>query len=85
MARLLSGVILALALGCATAFTPLRTTPAATRTVALQATPKENAGTAAAVALLALGLANPAFAITSEERAQLSYLQVKGTGLANRC
>jgi photosystem II oxygen-evolving enhancer protein 1 len=37
------------------------------------------------VALLALGLANPAFAITSEERAQLSYLQVKGTGLANRC
>merc|ERR1719379_1831554 len=30
-------------------------------------------------------MAPPAQAITAAERAQLSYLQVKGTGLANRC
>jgi photosystem II oxygen-evolving enhancer protein 1 len=30
-------------------------------------------------------VALPAQAITAEQRAQLSYLQVKGTGLANRC
>jgi photosystem II oxygen-evolving enhancer protein 1 len=42
--------------------------------------------TAAAMAAATLVAATqPTFAITSEERAQLSYLQVKGTGLANRC
>jgi len=41
------------------------------------------AGLAAALSLGAS--APPAQAITSAERAQLSYLQVKGTGLANRC
>jgi len=41
------------------------------------------AGLAAALALGAA--APPAQAITAAERAQLSYLQVKGTGLANRC
>jgi len=30
-------------------------------------------------------MAAPVYAISAEERAQLSYLQVKGTGLANRC
>lgn len=45
-----------------------------------------NIGKAAAVGALALGLATaPANALTKAEMNQLSYLQVKGTGLANRC
>merc|ERR1740123_2825112 len=40
---------------------------------------------AAAVALIGLSAATPAQAITKQELNQLSYLQVKGTGLANRC
>jgi len=40
---------------------------------------------AAAAALIAFGGAMPAQAITKQELNQLSYLQVKGTGLANRC
>lgn len=45
-----------------------------------------NAGKAAVVGALALGLATaPAQAITKADLNQLSYLQVKGTGLANRC
>jgi len=39
----------------------------------------------AMVAATLAGAAGPVFAITADERAQLSYLQVKGTGLANRC
>jgi photosystem II oxygen-evolving enhancer protein 1 len=44
-------------------------------------------GTAAVVGALAFGLATPqpAAALTKSEINQLSYLQVKGTGLANRC
>jgi photosystem II oxygen-evolving enhancer protein 1 len=45
-----------------------------------------NIGTAALVGALAFGLAaEPAAALTKAEINQLSYLQVKGTGLANRC
>lgn len=45
-----------------------------------------NAGKVAAGAALALGIAtSPALAITKSEINELSYLQVKGTGLANRC
>lgn len=45
-----------------------------------------NAGKVAATAALAFGLATaPAHAMTKTELQQLSYLQVKGTGLANRC
>jgi photosystem II oxygen-evolving enhancer protein 1 len=45
-----------------------------------------NAGKAALVGAIALGIASaPAQAITKAELNQLSYLQVKGTGLANRC
>lgn len=45
-----------------------------------------NAGKVAVGAALAFGLATqPAQAITKAELNQLSYLQVKGTGLANRC
>jgi len=40
---------------------------------------------AAAAALLAFSQASPAQALTKSETNQLSYLQVKGTGLANRC
>jgi len=59
------------------------------RNTALQMSLKEdlaNAGKAAVVGALALGIATaPAQAITKSELNQLSYLQVKGTGLANRC
>jgi len=47
-----------------------------------------NVGKAAVVGALAFGLVHapqPAQAITRAELDQLSYLQVKGTGLANRC
>jgi photosystem II oxygen-evolving enhancer protein 1 len=45
-----------------------------------------NAGKAALAGAFALGLAvAPAQAITKSELNELSYLQVKGTGLANRC
>jgi len=44
-----------------------------------------NAGKAAVVGALAFGLATaPANALTKAEISSLSYLQVKGTGLANR-
>lgn len=85
MARYFSAVVLALALGAASAFAPLRT-PVATRQVTLNAEEETRNGAAAALAVMALSaLAGPAHAITADERAQLSYLQVKGTGLANRC
>jgi photosystem II oxygen-evolving enhancer protein 1 len=45
-----------------------------------------NAGKVAVAGALAFGLATaPANALTKAEINQLSYLQVKGTGLANRC
>ena len=45
-----------------------------------------NAGKVAVGAALALGIATaPAYALTKAEINELSYLQVKGTGLANRC
>jgi photosystem II oxygen-evolving enhancer protein 1 len=48
-----------------------------------------NAGKAAVIGALAFGLAGqavaPANALTKAEINSLSYLQVKGTGLANRC
>ena len=82
MARF-SAVILALALGVATAFQPMRA-PLTRTAVAVEADGSKVAAAAAAAAVV-LGMAAPALAITAEERAQLSYLQVKGTGLANRC
>lgn len=46
----------------------------------------ENAGKAALAGALAVGLAAaPAQALTKNQVNELSYLQVKGTGLANRC
>jgi len=45
-----------------------------------------NVGKAAVVGALAFGLAQePAQALTKSQLNELSYLQVKGTGLANRC
>lgn len=45
-----------------------------------------NVGKVAIVGALAFGLAtSPALALTKNELNELSYLQVKGTGLANRC
>lgn len=82
MARLLS-VVLALALGVATAFQPMRAP--LTRSVQLEAAKEDRVGAAVAAGVMAASLASPALAITADERAQLSYLQVKGTGLANRC
>jgi photosystem II oxygen-evolving enhancer protein 1 len=70
----------------ASAFAPA---PAASRNTALQMSLKDdlaNAGKAALAGAIALGIASaPAQAITKAELNQLSYLQVKGTGLANRC
>ena len=44
-----------------------------------------NAGKIAVGAAVAFSLAAPAQALTKSEINELSYLQVKGTGLANRC
>jgi len=82
MARF-AAVILALALGAASAFMPQQM-PVKSQ-VTMSATPEQRAAATAAAAVLAAGIASPALAITADERAQLSYLQVKGTGLANRC
>ena len=46
----------------------------------------ENVGKAALAGAVAVGLAAaPAQALTKSQLNELSYLQVKGTGLANRC
>jgi len=81
-------VILALALGAAMAFQP--TARVQTRTASrVEMSAAEDVKTAAAAlataAVFATAAVSPAQAITADERAQLSYLQVKGTGLANRC
>lgn len=77
-------IVLALALGAASAFMPITKAPL-TR-VELSAESGNSAAAAAiAAAMIAGSVVSPANAITSVERAQLSYLQVKGTGLANRC
>jgi len=87
MARF-TALVLALALGTASAFAPARVH---TRTAAVKMSAADDmkagvasAAIAAAVVFNTVGAA-PAEAITASERAQLSYLQVKGTGLANRC
>lgn len=83
MARF-SAIVLALAFGTASAFAPRTHVRSAVQMSAVDDAAKVTAaGLAAALALGAA--APPAQAITAAERAQLSYLQVKGTGLANRC
>jgi photosystem II oxygen-evolving enhancer protein 1 len=70
----------------ASAFAPA---PSANRNTALQMSMKNdlaNLGKAALAGAVAVGIAAaPAQAITKAELNSLSYLQVKGTGLANRC
>jgi len=79
-------IVLALAMGSASAFAPMRAPNARTAVQMSAAEDGAKATAAAMAAALALGAAAPpAQAITAAERAQLSYLQVKGTGLANRC
>jgi photosystem II oxygen-evolving enhancer protein 1 len=76
--------ILALA-ASASAFAPA---PSASRNTQLAALKDDlaNIGKAAVVGALAFGLAQePAQALTKAQLNELSYLQVKGTGLANRC
>lgn len=69
----------------ASAFAPAPSTSRNTQLSALK-DDLANVGKAAVVGALAFGLAQqPANAITKAELNQLSYLQVKGTGLANRC
>ncbi|KAJ8608214.1 hypothetical protein CTAYLR_010405 [Chrysophaeum taylorii] len=46
---------------------------------------KQLAANAVASVLATFAATAPAVAITSDVRSQLSYLQIKGTGLANRC
>nr|A0A4Y1YTM1.1 RecName: Full=Oxygen-evolving enhancer protein 1, chloroplastic; Short=OEE1; Flags: Precursor [Chattonella marina var. antiqua]BBL54382.1 oxygen-evolving enhancer [Chattonella marina var. antiqua] len=52
--------------------------------MAIEDAPKK-AAAAALAALTTLSVISPSFAITKEELRSLDYLQVKGTGLANRC
>ena len=59
--------------------------PMTTSTASKSSSSSVAASAAAGLALAGALVASPAFAITSETRNQLSYLQVKGTGLANRC
>jgi photosystem II oxygen-evolving enhancer protein 1 len=70
----------------ASAFAPA---PSASRNTALQMSLKEdlaNAGKVALAGVAALSfMSAPAQAITKSELNELTYLQVKGTGLANRC
>jgi len=70
----------------AAAFAPSTTTP---KTAGLQMSLKNDMMSAGKVALagaVALGVAvSPAQALTKSQTNELSYLQVKGTGLANRC
>jgi len=70
----------------AAAFAP---SPALNMRTSLQMSLKDdlaNVGKAALAGAVAVGIAAaPAQAITKAELNQLSYLQVKGTGLANRC
>jgi len=79
-------VSLAALLGSASAFAPATNGP---RTTGLQMSLKDdliNAGKAALAGAAVVGLAaSPAQALTKSQTNELSYLQVKGTGLANRC
>eukprot|EP01083_Nonionella_stella_P136251 414490_1 len=78
--------IASLFVASASAFAP--STPA-TRSTGLQMSLKSdmaNLGKAALAGAVAVGVAvAPAQALTKSEINELSYLQVKGTGLANRC
>mmetsp|Transcript_26658 Transcript_26658/g.55816 ORF Transcript_26658/g.55816 Transcript_26658/m.55816 type:complete len:306 (-) Transcript_26658:261-1178(-) len=81
----MKSVIFATLLASASAFAPA---PAASRNTQLAALKDDlaNVGKAAVVGALAFGLAQePAQALTKSQLNELSYLQVKGTGLANRC
>lgn len=81
----IAAVSLAL-ISSAAAFAPAATTP---KSSGLQMSLKDdlmNAGKAALAGAVAVGVAvSPAQAITKSQLNELSYLQVKGTGLANRC
>jgi len=83
--KFVAATILALATS-ASAFAPA---PSASRDTALQMSLKDDLATAGKVALagaVAFGMmAAPAQALTKAEVNSLTYLQVKGTGLANRC
>lgn len=82
MTRLIA-VVLALAMAMVSGFTPMPAAPL--RAVKLSASPAQEAAKIFAAAVAIGSIAGPALAITADERAQLSYLQVKGSGLANRC
>jgi photosystem II oxygen-evolving enhancer protein 1 len=73
-------------LASASAFAPA---PGASRVSCLQMSLKDdlvNAGKVATAGLVAFSIAAaPAQAITKQQINELTYLQVKGTGLANRC
>lgn len=81
----IAAVSLAL-IGSAAAFAPAATAP---KSNGLQMSLKDdlmNVGKAALAGAVAVGVAvSPAQAITKSQINELSYLQVKGTGLANRC
>merc|ERR1711957_878192 len=73
-------------MGSASAFAPASTVQSSTKLDMSLKDDLANIGKAAlAGAVVIGGLAAPAAALTKNEMNSLSYLQVKGTGLANRC
>jgi len=73
-----------LMLGTAAAFQRAAVMQKARVQMSLESAPKK-AAAAALAALTTFSAISPAFAITRDELRSLDYLQVKGTGLANRC
>jgi photosystem II oxygen-evolving enhancer protein 1 len=80
------GVAFIALVGSASAFAPANNVP---KTTGLQMSLKDdlmNIGKAALAGAVVIGAAaSPAQALTKSQTNELSYLQVKGTGLANRC
>jgi len=70
----------------ASAFTPASTVKSSTKLEMSLKDDLANVGKAALAGAVAVGIAAaPAQALTKNQLNELSYLQVKGTGLANRC
>jgi len=69
----------------AAAFAPATVQTQGTQLMGMKEDAAKIAGAAAVTAITVGAIAQPAQAITKSELNELSYLQVKGTGLANRC
>mmetsp|Transcript_38425 Transcript_38425/g.50633 ORF Transcript_38425/g.50633 Transcript_38425/m.50633 type:complete len:314 (-) Transcript_38425:421-1362(-) len=78
-------IFVTLMLSAVLAFQPAATFNAPKNVASMSMKVEKKAAAAALAALTSFSVLNPAFAITKEELRSLDYLQVKGTGLANRC